>query len=66
MDRRITPDQANQLTRRGRCAACRGRLVVLGDEDGGQIVECFSCGREVATVAIDPQAPYWQDREHRH
>ena len=61
----VAPNHVSELVRRGRCAACRGRLVVLSDEDGGRVVACFSCGREVATVATAPLAPYWQGVEHR-
>ncbi len=53
----LTPSQAREVVRRGRCAACSGRLVMLRDEDGSQTVTCFACGREVATIA----APYALD-----
>jgi len=57
----MTPSQAREVVRRGRCAVCGGRLVVLSDEDDRRTVGCFACGREIAAVALATPAPYWQD-----
>ncbi len=61
----MTPSQARELVRRGRCASCGGRLVVLSDEDNRRTVGCFSCGREIAAVALETPSPYWQDPDPR-
>ena len=61
----LTPSEARKVVRRGRCAACTGRLVLLSHEDGTCTVGCFSCGREVAVVAPDAVAPYWRDPDPR-
>ncbi len=61
----LTAGEARELIRRGRCATCTGRFLAVSHADGGQSVQCFSCGREAAAIGTgrpDATAPYWADR----